>query len=236
MWGPPCTACGKRVALTDSLLCSLCECPPMFELSGTPHQEEDWFETPPPLADVCVATVMDLMNACIAVVGRDDNGPPRTLCPAVGRGIFPEAVRRWCDDIDVTPAAIAGCDVVDRKPRGLDAFTVCDAREWAPGVGPWDLAIDNIPFDVELAVPIVQRYAETAAWCAFILPWAGFGGVDVWAPIFGGLQLNPIRPAYAFPIAPRPWGDSVRETALFVWRRGVVPSHTKVRELPRWKP
>jgi hypothetical protein len=212
----------------------MCEAPPMFELSGTPHQEEDWFETPAALADVCVAQVLELMEA----------RPPtsmsmpyvhRILCPAAGRGIFPEALRRYYDDIDVTPHVV-GCDVVDRQPRGLDAFTVCDARSWFPGVGPWDLAIDNIPFDVEIAVPIVQRYAETAAWCAFILPWAGFGGVDVWAPIFGGLQLNPIRPTYAFPITPRPWGDSVRETALFVWRRGVVPSHTKVRELPRWKP
>lgn len=208
----------------------------MFELSGTPHQGEDWFETPAALADVCVAQVMSLMEEDGSKYAHQGSVVARTLCPAVGRGIFPEAVRRYYDDLDVTPAAIVGCDVVDRQPRGLDAFTVCDARAWFPGVGPWDLAIDNIPFDVEVAVPIVQRYAETAAWCAFILPWAGFGGVDVWAPIFGGLQLNPLRPAYAFPITPRPWGDSVRETALFVWRRGVVPSHTKVRELPRWKP
>lgn len=241
---------GVRMALSDSVLCSICETPalPGFEVSGRVGDDKDWFETPVPLADICVAEVVKVIEERTRVVGEwphnvDEwtaNPIRRVLCPAVGRGMFPAALRRYYEEMDAPQPHIAGCDIVDRTSES-DPFASCDkldtridAREWVPGVGPWDLAIDNIPFDAEVAIPIVQRFVEIASWCAFILPWSPLGGVDQWKPI---MDSDACRPLYAWPIAPRPWGDNVRETALYVWRRGEEqPAYTKVRGLPRWKP
>lgn len=229
----PCVACGQRVSLSDSSLCSVCETPPLpgMDVSGTVGHEDDWFETPWPLAQVCVAQAM--------AVYESQREPiltvPRVICPAVGRGVFPLAVRWYLDEVmGVNPNTIVGCDTVDRSPKGLDLFTVVgDARTMVPGPGPWDLAIDNIPFDAEVAIPIVQRFVEIAKYCAFILPWSPLGGVDQWAPI---MASGACRPVWAWPIAPRPWGEHTRETALYLWRRGEQPHYTKVDPLPRWRP
>lgn len=262
MGSVPCTGpCGGvRMALSDSVLCSICETPalPGFEVSGRVGDDKDWFETPVPLADICVAEVVKVIEEAYggAVRSFDGSGSrlfenpiQRVLCPAVGRGVFPLRLREYYAEQDSPAPYIEGCDMVDRRPMGLDHhnpvptssnylgldyFAVCDAREWHPGIGPWDLAIDNIPFDAEVAIPIVQRFVEIASWCAFILPWSPLGGVDQWKPI---MDSDACRPMYAWPIAPRPWGDNVQETALYLWRRGEEqPAYTKVRGLPRWKP
>ena len=65
---------------------------------------------------------------------------------------------------------------------------------------------------------------------ALILPWAPLGGVEAWAHLMDGRQ----RPAWVFPIRPRPWSEHVRETALHVWFRD-APRETRIGRALVWK-
>lgn len=178
--------------------------------------------TPDALAEIIVRELDErVYRAGYAKVGR-----PRSIVePSVGGGAFARAARK------VWPGAhIIGVDIdPDAEGRAhVDEFVEGDwtcCREW-PHV---DLSLGNPPFSGTTAIPHVETAREVAEVTCFILPWSPLGGVWAWRDLMDA----PGRPMFAWPFAPRPWGDKVRETAAYVWLG--EQRETRVRWLEKWK-
>jgi hypothetical protein len=138
----------------------------------------------------------------------------RVVEPSVGGGAFARAARAtWphviVHGVDVDPDA-AGVRWCDSHVTGswLD--------EPLPG-RPYDLVLGNPPFSGTTAVEHVEHalVPGRARYVALILPLA-YLAVDRWAHLLresAGLDA-------VWPIRPRPWGERVRETAVYVWAPG----------------
>ena len=131
--------------------------------------------------------------------------------PSVGGGAFVRAVRALTVD-----AEIHGWDVDPNAP-GLALCDYANVQDWTSArPADADLVIGNPPFSGIDAIPHVERAIVSAQFAALILPWAPLGGVAAWFHVMSGKS----PPAVVWPIAPRPWSEHVRETALYLWKRG----------------
>lgn len=222
--------------------------PVLFDrVVGLAKDKHGRFFTPVELAAIIVEQI------AVGVLGGRQ--PSLVVEPSVGDGSFVDPVRRWWPDahlvgVDVDPGA-RGLRAVDGVVRGSWLEL---APEWASMLGrrdihhPWmsqrpDVVLGNPPFTrgtgrmnaegKEIMEAVAHLHVEAALALepevlAFILPWAYAGGVDRWEPL-----LERYRPAALRPIAPRPWTNDLRETALYVWVRGAT--RTDWDPLPRWK-
>jgi hypothetical protein len=167
-----------------------------------------------------------LAAAIVALQHRMD--PATILEPHVGGAAFGRAGRKqW-------PAAhVTGFDLDVNAP----GFRFCDAGRWVDFLdaaktverGSFDLIIGNPPFSGDTAIPHVEAALKLdARRVVFILPLA-FLAVDRWAWCMDGVN----RPDIVRPIRPRPWGDRVREVAVYEWTRNYVD---ETRMIPlEWK-
>lgn len=161
--------------------------------------------SPRALASACLERV--LLRAAIG-------SGHRMLEPSVGGGAFVAAMRA------VKPKVrIDGVDL-DPLARGLalcDNAIVADAVKWAAGVEPgrYALIIGNPPFGRALehvrALLALRPYR-----LALVLPWDR-AGRQGWREVLYGEVEPGIRLREIHPIIPRPWGQHVREVALYVW-------------------
>lgn len=178
---------------------------------GDTRDPLDRFFTPDALASLIVTTLAEHIAP-----------PARILEPSVGGGAFVRAARAaW------SSAHIIGCDV-DPLAEGLRLVDEAHVGDFLSMDLRADLAIGNPPFSADRAIPHVEAARRAAPVVAFILPWSPLGGVDRWESL---MHASP--PVHAWPIRPRPWPASVRETALFVWS-GPAET-TSIRWLPRWR-
>ena len=161
-------------------------------------------------------------------IARIIDEPRIILEPSVGGGAFVRAARRtW------PRAMIIGCDV-DPMAEGrhiVDEFIEGDfpAIDWTSDA--FDLVLGNPPFSGATAIRHVEAAKAVGDAVCFVLPWSPLGGVSRWAEHMSGTGA----PSYAFPIAPRPWPKSIRETAAMLWRHGENQDGTLVQWLERWK-
>lgn len=169
-----------------------------------------------------------LARACLERVVADGilSRPPRVvLDPSVGGGTWLDAA----EDVFVDTPKLWACDV-DPEAAGLSAALDRGGRSW---LGSWpvvartlridgdrpDLVAGNPPFSEDTAIDHVHACLDVAGpegVVALILPWSFAGGVGRW----DWLHDDPrSRPSVILPIrTPRPWGDRIRETALYAWR------------------
>lgn len=170
--------------------------------------------TPLSLADACARRVAEILDAV-------PRWTPRYIIePSAGGGSFVRAARK------VWPGtAVTGIDLDPAAP----ARTLCST--WIHGdflqqrfTEPGALVIGNPPFSGDVALPhmLAAREVPEAA-VALILPWSYLGGVERW-----GVLHREHTPDIALPITPRPWGDKVREVALYVWLAGRRPAGTHI--------
>ena len=148
---------------------------------------------------------------------------PRIIVePSVGGGAHVRALRRvWGAE-----SRFVGVDV-DPQARGLQACDEAYVGDWPVIAGSLtgDLVTGNPPFS--RAIDHVLAGLRVAPVVAFILP-LNLLGVAKWAPIVGpGAPLHTVLVTTG-----RAWPKSVRETAMFVWRRGYVGSAELVRLAP----
>ena len=192
---------------------------------GRAHDEIDRHFTPDACADLLVRSVLRYRYGA----GYTGVSTPRLVVePSVGGGAFARALRRHAPDamvvgVDIDPAAEGRADV--------DKFVCADWLTLDYSAGAADLIVGNPPFTGTTAIAHVRRCLEVADVVALILPWAPLGGVAAWDELMDGEY----RPNEVYPITPRPWPSSVRETALYVWESGVLPSTTSVRRIGRWR-
>lgn len=200
---------------------------------GDTRDPGDRHFTPFPLARIVVEAVDQVSTL---VLGR----PPRVVVePSVGGGTIARAVReRW------PTALLHGVDIDEQcEGRGVvDAFTLADWVDCSwPNVA--EVVVGNPPFTGDTAIAHIRKARDVAPIVGFILPWEAAGAGredDYWTEfLFGDLADEPvlIRPV----VGPRPWPNSIRQAAVYVWApiapraldvfRGPV-----VRPLPRWKP
>lgn len=170
-----------------------------------------------------------LALACCEAVAGEGVRPPVIVEPSVGGGAFARAIRR------VWPSSrLIGVDV-DPTAGGLAQADEAHVADFPAHAGGWTwragLVIGNPPFTADTAIPHVAAARMLGDVVALILPWSCLGGVEAWAEQVTGAA----RPAAVWPLSPRPWPDSVRETALFLWRRRHV-GHTIVHDPIRWHP
>lgn len=210
--------------------------PDLFEREGVGEVRDplDRHYTPYPAAAQIVERVARFYEAAPAVVVE----------PSVGGGNFIRAAkRRWPDcytigvDIDDGAEGLSIVDLAivgDWEEKAEEAFKAAKKAE-RTRIGQV-LALGNTPFKArskkqrERCINHVKLCLTNAQTTCLILPWAVLGGVDAWSPIVTGRHT----PRYAWPIAPRPWGDHVRETAAFMWRDAIV-AQTMVWPLTSWR-
>lgn len=156
----------------------------------------------------------DLALLCCGALAEIAPLPRLVLDGSVGGGAFPRAVRRVAPRVHVT-----GIDI-DEQAEGrryvdehhVDDFTTRDIEPMT-----YDWTVGNPPFTGMTALPhILQARRVTRHAVGLILPWSYIGGVDCWSPLF----FREHKPMLVCPITPRPWGDSVREVAFYMWVRG----------------
>lgn len=196
------------------------------------------FYTPDALAVECVRT--------IAAYWPTGHTPFDILEPSCGGGAFVRACRKQWRGCEVT-----GLDVDMAATDALEGYHATLDDGWRPplirhqdflanvelpladgsGDRRYDLCIGNPPFTGDTAIPHVEKALRISKCVAFILPWAAFGGVAQWSHVMAGK----CRPLYVRPIMPRPWGDSVRETALFIWLTHQTSQVSFVGEPIVWK-
>jgi hypothetical protein len=171
----------------------------------------------------------DALALCCCEALMAEGVQPRIVVePSVGGGAFARAIlRTW------PSARIVGVDV-DPNAGG---FAHCHERatgDWptyGAGLGRCaDLVLGNPPFTGEAAIGHVVAARAVAKLVALILPWSPLGGVEGWVHLMSGS----VRPVVVWPIAPRPWPDHVRETALYLWREG-HSGRTAVAEPLVWR-
>lgn len=188
---------------------------------GATRDALDRHYTPLPLAEII----------CQWIAKRVDPMPAIVVEPSLGGGSFARAARRtW-----------SGCRVV-----GVDIDPLAEGRtqvhsfhdsSWpimAPLITRASLVIGNPPFTGSTAIRHVEAALamRSKPVVAMILPWSFMGGVQRWDHLMTGSRA----PQHALTIAPRPWGDKIRETAVFVWTREENHSGiTQVERLPRWR-
>jgi hypothetical protein len=191
---------------------------PLVRDVGRVGDELDRFYTPPALAELCVGTL-------------HKTGLPRTVLePSLGAGAFARAARkRW------PGANVIGFDVDPLAPgrADVDAFMCGDFPREQFARNVVDIVIGNPPFTGAIAH---VRQALHVGWrVGLILPWSYLGGVERWRPLMTGQMA----PYVVHPIAPRPWGDVVRETAFFIWTSsrfdGMPRSATTIGHVLEWK-
>lgn len=186
---------------------------------GRAHDELDRFYTPQRLADECVRRVVGLVGASALRI---------VVEPSVGGGAFARAVRKHTDGF------VFGVDVDPNAPgfRDVDEHLVGDWSTLDYSAGGADLVIGNPPFTGDRAIAHVEASLVAADHVALILPWAPLGGVAQWRTIMHGAR----RPAWVAPIMPRPWGDHVRETALFIWGPAhEIAPYTRIAAPVEWR-
>lgn len=204
--------------------------------------------TPLALALACIARVEEL-------AGPGWRVPPWVIEPSVGGGAFLDASRRhWGPDvvrvgIDVDPRAeglAPGLAEVAVVGDALDDGTACVAWAGMRGAGcPMrsGVVLGNPPFSRgdRSQAPPAQRHAAAAielgefsgypSPVALIMPWSFLGGVAEWRGFWKRYPLHSVHP-----IERRPWGDKVREVALYVWPGGLLVGATRpfIGEPIRW--
>lgn len=171
-------------------------------------------------------TPIPLADACVEIVARVVPSPQCVVEPSVGGGSFVRAIRRrW------TQAHIAGHDI-DPGAVGLGLVDRPVVGDWLTGSQPpADVVIGNPPFSDDAAIDHVRRALDVGEVVGLILPWSFLGGVERW----NWLHTAERRPLAVYPITPRPWGDRVRETALYVWA-GRTGAPARIGEPIRWRP
>ena len=196
---------------------------------GDTGDELDRHFTPWPLAQIVVEAMHD------AYVGAFGDAPRIVIEPSVGGGTIARAMReQW------PVARLFGVDIDDQAEgrHVVDEFIHHDwltldlQQEFA------HLAGGNPPFSEDIGVAHVEQCIAVAPMVALILPWEAFGAGrkdDHWED----LMLGSRRPMLARQVVgPRPWGDSIRQAALYVWALEITQADgrdTVVRPLPRWK-
>lgn len=168
------------------------------------------------------------MSCCEALRAEGITSPGVVVEPSVGGGSFARAVLR------VWPGTrIVGVDV-DPNAGGFAHVAERCVGDWPTSGAGWGrcagMVIGNPPFTGDSAMPHVVTARVVAPVVALILPWSPLGGVAGWSSLMSGAG----RPAVVWPIAPRPWGDHVRETALYLWREGHA-RRTVIGEWLVWK-
>ena len=154
--------------------------------------------------------------------------------PSVGGGSFVRAlIKRLgrCSIVGVDlDSAAEGLRLVDPRLVGSWPDVAEDWRRRIPygdHPGEPDVIVGNPPFSGDTAIPHVEAALDLKPRIvALILPWA-FPAVDRWAHLMDGDR----RPALVRPIRPRPWGDKLRESALYVWTPREVVAETVMRPL-----
>lgn len=174
-------------------------------------------------------TPMPLAAALVGTLRGTGDAVERVVEPSVGGGSFAREIRTaW------PHAQLVGVDV-DPSAAGLalvDDAVVADWPAYAARIREpsFDLAIGNPPFGklVSNAVTIAHVMAcrAVARRTALILPLAVLG-VDAWEETLATELVRVWR------ILPRPWGDKVREVAMFEWERGW--RHSPDLGLVRWR-
>lgn len=185
--------------------------------------------TPQALADRCCERVAAILSGPIFRWR-----PSYIIEPSAGGGTFVRGARKVWPGVSVT-----GVDIDPAAP----ARTLCSS--WVVGdfvehrfTEPGALVIGNPPFSDDTALAHVLAALDVPeAAVALILPWAYLGGVDRWGFLHGGTSFSPgsHRPDIVAPIAARPWGDRVRETALYVWLPGGRPASVAVVDPIVWR-
>lgn len=177
------------------------------------HDPLDRFYTPQALAD---AVVDRLSPAALSWVVE----------PSCGGGAFVRALqRRGC--------LVLGCDL-DPEADGLRRSDLAwaGALESFPGsAGPLAWAIGNPPFGSDpdyLGLQHARICLKHAPSVALILPWSWLG----LPPAMACLRDAPV-PDEVWPIHPRPWGDHLRESAVWVWRERA--GSTRIGEPLFWR-
>lgn len=170
--------------------------------------------TPQPLAEACLRRV--LMRAAI--------GTGHTVVePSVGGGAFVRAMRAAKPKaklvgVDVDPDA-RGFELVDDAYH-MDTITWSIAHRMAGR--PADLVIGNPPFGD--ALEHVEALLELRPFrLALILPLDRLGRQG-WRDVLYGVPVEGMVLRELHPILPRPWGEHVREVALFVWGHNQPPA------------
>lgn len=199
------------------------------------RDELDRCYTPDRLADAVVASIsVELVEGATVVE------------PSFGGGAFLRAIRRrWSETVHVVAV-----DVDPEAPGRLDyEHDECLAGSWPAVATEWagvlarrgcepawmalrpDVIVGNPPF-AEAVDHVKAALALRPQVVSMILPWS-YWGVDYWAELLHGAA----RPAVVRPIMPRPWGDRVRETAVYEWhpRTLVAPGATRIELLPGWR-
>lgn len=168
-------------------------------------------------------TPLELARLCVRAAAEAGVNPSTILEPSCGGGAFVVACREvWPD------ARVTACDL-DPDAKGLAMARSAIVGDFlATDLERFDLVIGNPPFTGATAISHVTKAREVGHTTGFILPWSCLGGVGRWA-----YHMGKRRPAAAWPICPRPWGASIRETAFFLWQG--QPEATSVRWLPPWK-
>ena len=175
--------------------------------------------TPLPLAAACVEVVREV---------RHDLGYRGGLMiePSVGAGAFLRAHGDFFQSVAVD---------IDPSAEGLTLAARCEVGDWLqvarsfgfPGLTSIDVILGNPPFSGDTAIPHVETALDLRPGVvALILP-LDFMAVDRWAHLMDGAR----RPRLVCPIRPRPWGDRVRSTALYIHTPHDPVSRTMIRPL-----
>ena len=179
--------------------------PGVVDAAPVVGDELDRMLTQGPLAELCLDRV--LQRCPVSAVKL-------VVEPSVGGGAFVRAARKrlpkatvWGVDLDPTAR---GLELVDRSFVGVDTL------DWAREVDQRpQLIVGNPPFGPALehveALLALRPYR-----LALILPWDRVGRKG-WHDVFFGEPVEGMTWREVHPIRPRPWGQHVREVALFVW-------------------
>jgi hypothetical protein len=169
-------------------------------VASVPHDHLDRHYTPQALADAVVLRLANVVRGSGVIE------------PSCGGGAFVRALHR------AGAATVVGVDA-DPEAAGLRVADIASptSLELAAGLIGWGAAavVGNPPFGgppdyLGLQHALIAR--RLAPVVALILPWSWLGLPTAVGVLRGDL------PDEVWPIHPRPWGDSLRESAVWVWR------------------
>ncbi len=167
--------------------------------------------------------------------------PSVVIEPSVGGGAFARAARQTWPN-----AKIIGVDV-DPNAEGLGLVDEAHVGDWAAVAAQLDvprshtLVLGNPPFKTKTRAQRQQLVAHIQAAIAvssgvfLVLPWAHLTVVAL------GAVMRDCPPSRIHTIQPRPWGEVVRDVALYQWTtlssgEPTIEHGTIITHLPRWKP